>query len=118
MATSIQVSENLQHELSKKKLFERETYEEVIWDLIEDTHELSEETKRHIAQAERDIKEGRTKPLSEKFSLFYQQYVDNLLKSKNAVFCLCLAIFGNKVILFTPEIWIVLGGWPASQLVF
>jgi len=59
MATTIQISEKLQKELSKKKLFDKETYEEVIWDLMEDTMELSEETKRHIAQAEKNIKEGR-----------------------------------------------------------
>jgi predicted transcriptional regulator len=59
MATTIQISEKLQNELAKKKLFDKETYEEVIWDLIEDTMELSEETKRHIAQAEKDVKEGR-----------------------------------------------------------
>jgi mRNA-degrading endonuclease YafQ of YafQ-DinJ toxin-antitoxin module len=58
MATTIQISEKLQNELAKKKLFDKETYEEVIWDLIEDTMELSEETKRHIAQAEKDVKEG------------------------------------------------------------
>ena len=59
MVTSIQITEKMQKELSKKKMFEKETYEEVIWDLIEDSMELSEETKRHIAQAEKDIKEGR-----------------------------------------------------------
>ena len=59
MATTIQISEELQQELTKKKMFERETYEEVIWDLLEDTMELSEETKRNIAEAEKDIKEGR-----------------------------------------------------------
>ena len=59
MATTIQITEKLQKELSKKKMFEKETYEEVIWDLMEDSMELSEETKRHIAQAEKDIKEGR-----------------------------------------------------------
>ena len=59
MATTIQITEKLQKELSKKKMFEKETYEEVIWDLMEDSIELSEETKRHIAQAEKDVKEGR-----------------------------------------------------------
>ena len=59
MATTIQITEKLQKELSKKKMFEKETYEEVIWDLMEDSMELSEETKRHIAQAEKDVKEGR-----------------------------------------------------------
>ncbi len=59
MVTTIQISGKLQQELAKKKLFDKETYEEVIWDLMEDAMELSEETKRHIAQAETDIKEGR-----------------------------------------------------------
>ena len=59
MATTIQISEKLQGELTKKKLFDNETYEDVIWDLMEDSMELSEETKKHIAQAEKDIKEGR-----------------------------------------------------------
>ena len=34
MATTIQISEELQEELNKKKFFDRETYEEVIWDLM------------------------------------------------------------------------------------
>ena len=59
MATTIQISEDLQKELVKRKMYEKETYESIIWDLIEDTLELSEETKRLIKQAEQDFKEGR-----------------------------------------------------------
>ena len=33
MSTTIQVSEKLQKELAKRKIYEKETYEEVIWDL-------------------------------------------------------------------------------------
>ena len=51
MSTTIQISENLHHELLKRKFFERETYEEVIWDMLEDTRELNEETKKEIAEA-------------------------------------------------------------------
>ena len=65
MATTIQISEKLQKELTKKKLFDKETYEEVIWDLIEDTMELSEETKRDIEKSRADIKAGRVHTLSE-----------------------------------------------------
>lgn len=65
MATTIQISKDLQGELNKRRLFDRETYEEVIWDLIEDTMELSEETKRNIAQAEKEIREGKTITLEE-----------------------------------------------------
>ncbi|MBU0614976.1 MAG: hypothetical protein KJ601_02690 [Nanoarchaeota archaeon] len=59
MATTIQVSEELQTKLTEKKLFDRETYEEVIWDLLEDTMELSEETKRDIAGSREEIKQGK-----------------------------------------------------------
>ena len=65
MATTIQISEKLQNELNKRKLSERETYEEVIWDLLEDTMELSEETKKEIELARKEIKEGKFIPLSE-----------------------------------------------------
>lgn len=59
MATTIQVSKDLLEQLKSRKMYEKESYEELIWDLLEDTMELSEETKRHIKQAEKDIKEGR-----------------------------------------------------------
>lgn len=59
MATTIQISTNLQNELFKRKLAERETYEEVIWDLIEDTMEISQETKKELAEARAEIKKGK-----------------------------------------------------------
>lgn len=65
MATTIQVSEELVERLKAKKLYEKESYEEVIWDLLEDTMELSEETKRHILQAEKEIREGKTVSLEQ-----------------------------------------------------
>ena len=60
MVTTIQVSNELVEVLKKRKMYDNEKYEDVIWDLLEDTMELSEETKRHIKQAEKDIREGRT----------------------------------------------------------
>ncbi len=65
MVTSIQISEDLQKELISRKLFEKETYEEVIWDLVEDTQELSEETKKEIAFARAEIKAGKYHTLAE-----------------------------------------------------
>ena len=41
------------------KIFKNESYEEIIWDLIDDRKELSDETKKNIAEAEEDIKAGR-----------------------------------------------------------
>jgi predicted transcriptional regulator len=59
MATTIQVSEELVKELKGMKIYDKESYEEVIWDLIEDTKELSEGTKRDIEEARKDFAEGR-----------------------------------------------------------
>ncbi|MBS3135015.1 hypothetical protein J4406_01415 [Candidatus Woesearchaeota archaeon] len=59
MVTTIQISEKLQNNLKMKKLYEKESYEEVIWDLIEDTMELSKEAKVMLRKAEEDIKSGR-----------------------------------------------------------
>ena len=63
--TTIQISQDLQQELNKMKLFERETYEEVIWNVIEDTKELSEETKRDIEKARAEYNRGEFVTLSQ-----------------------------------------------------
>ena len=65
MPTTIQVSEKLQKELAKRKMYDKETYEEVIWDLMEDSLELDEETKREIDQARQEIKEGKYHTMEE-----------------------------------------------------
>jgi predicted transcriptional regulator len=59
MVTTIQISEELKQELNKRKLSNNDTYEGVIWDLLEDTMELSDETKRNIAQALKEYKQGK-----------------------------------------------------------
>ena len=65
MPTTIQVSEKLQKELTKRKMYDKETYEEVIWDLMEDTLELDKETKKEISQARQEIKEGKYHTMDE-----------------------------------------------------
>ena len=65
MATTIQITEELQKELSKKKIFDKETYEEVIWDLIEDTEELSEETKKDLQEAREEYRKGKFSTLQQ-----------------------------------------------------
>ena len=55
MATTIQVSEKLLDTLKRKKLYDKESYEEVIWDLIEDIQEVNTETKQEIEQARADL---------------------------------------------------------------
>ena len=55
MATTIQISNQLKNMLIERKLRERDTFEDVIMDLIEDTMELSEATKKSIAEYEKEI---------------------------------------------------------------
>jgi predicted CopG family antitoxin len=64
MTTTIQVSEELQQELNRMKLFGRETYEEVIWNVIEDTKELSVQTKKEIINAKKEFDIGEFTTLS------------------------------------------------------
>ncbi len=59
MATTIQVSEDLLSLLKQRKLYDKESYEEVILDLIEDTQELNEETKKEVLQARAEVKAGK-----------------------------------------------------------
>jgi len=59
MVTTIQVSEELVDDLKKRKQYDKESYEEVIWDLVEDSMEINEETKKEIGQARKDIKAGK-----------------------------------------------------------
>ena len=59
MATTIQISKKLLQELKAKKISENESYEDLIWNLIEDTSELSQETKKEIEISRKQIKEGK-----------------------------------------------------------
>ena len=65
MVTTIQVSEELLDELKIRKISDKESYEEIIWDLIEDRLEFSEQTKKNLLQSEKEIKEGKTVSIEE-----------------------------------------------------
>jgi predicted transcriptional regulator len=65
MVTSIQITEELQKELKQRKMYDKESYEDIIWDLLEDNMVLSEETKKAIKEAEEDFKHGRFSTLEE-----------------------------------------------------
>ena len=58
MVTTIQVSGSLLEQLKQMKLHEKESYEEIIWDLVEDRMELSKETKQAIANYENRMQKG------------------------------------------------------------
>lgn len=57
--TTIQLSQDMKKVLEGMKLHPRETYEEVLERLLEDLQELTEQTKKEIEQAIRDIKAGK-----------------------------------------------------------
>lgn len=63
--TTIQISRDLLSELKDRKMYNKESYEDIIWDLLEDNLELSEETRKNILESEKDFKEGRTHTLEE-----------------------------------------------------
>ena len=65
MVTTISVSQELLSKLKERKMYDKESYEEVIWDALEDSMELSEETKKRIKKAEEDIKAGRVYSLED-----------------------------------------------------
>ncbi len=59
MVTTIQISSELLQRLQKMKMHDKESYEDLIWDLMEDRMELSKETKEAMAEYEKDVREKR-----------------------------------------------------------
>ena len=59
MVTTIQIKEDTKLTLTQMKLFERETYNDVLERLIEDVHELNDETKKEIESAINEINSGK-----------------------------------------------------------
>lgn len=59
MVTTVQISEELKEKLSQRKMSPKDTYDDVIWDLLEDTLELSEQTKKDIAVARKEFAQGK-----------------------------------------------------------
>jgi predicted transcriptional regulator len=59
MVTTIQVSQELKDKLSFRKISPKDSYEEVIWDLLEDTMELNEQTKKEIEAARKEFRQGK-----------------------------------------------------------
>ncbi len=63
--TTIQVSKDLLQNLKSRKMYDKESYEDIIRDLLEDTMELSEQTLANIKKSEADIKAGKIHSLEE-----------------------------------------------------
>jgi len=62
--TTIQLSSELVERLQKMRIHSKESYENIIWDLVEDRMQLSEETKKAINEYEEDLKQNNWKNFS------------------------------------------------------
>ena len=60
MDTTIQISSELLQRLKGMKMANTESYESIIWDMIEDRLEFSKQTNKNIAKSEKEIREGKT----------------------------------------------------------
>lgn len=58
MATTIQISDQIKERLDKMKLFQRESYNEIVERMIEDNLELNEKTKKEIEEARKRVEAG------------------------------------------------------------
>jgi len=59
MVSTIQVSDELLNKLKSMKIQDYDRYEDIIWDLLEDRMELSEETKKNIEKAQKEFMQGK-----------------------------------------------------------
>lgn len=50
MATTIQISDSVKQTLEKMRVYERETYNEIIANMIEDQMEINEKTKKELEE--------------------------------------------------------------------
>jgi hypothetical protein len=63
METTIQISKELLDRLRSMKVYSKESYENIIWDLVEDRLEFSSTTKKNIEKSQKDIKDKKTTSL-------------------------------------------------------
>lgn len=50
MATTIQISDHVKRALEKMRLFEKETYNEVIENMLEDNLDINQQTKKELSE--------------------------------------------------------------------
>jgi predicted CopG family antitoxin len=65
METTIQVSKELLERLRSMKMDAKESYESIIWDLVEDRLSFSPQTLKNIEIAKKEIAEGKGISLEE-----------------------------------------------------
>ena len=82
------------------KIHSKESYENIIWDLIEDRLEFSDETKKNIAQSEKEIKEGKIHKWEEVKKELGDIFVNSEGDQERKTFA---GSFGNAAALFSSE---------------
>ena len=70
MTTTIQISDSVKKILERMKLYQRETYNEVIERILEDDLEIAESTKKEIDEAKKRVRFGKTIKHEEVLSLY------------------------------------------------
>ena len=60
MATTIQISDDVKNVLDKMRIFQRETYNELIMNMLEDNMRINEKTRKELDEARKEIKLGKT----------------------------------------------------------
>jgi predicted transcriptional regulator len=58
METTIRINQDIKAMLDKMKLHQRETYNDIIWILLEDHMNLNKKTKEEIAEARKRLSKG------------------------------------------------------------
>jgi predicted CopG family antitoxin len=67
MKSTIQIREDLLKALKKRKLHPKESYEDVIWDLLEDQMVLKEEIINQIEIGRKEYLEGKFQTMDDVF---------------------------------------------------
>lgn len=65
--TTIQISSELREALQKRKLHVKESYEDVIWDLLEDQMQLKDEIVEQIEKGKKEYLEGQFESMDDVF---------------------------------------------------
>jgi predicted transcriptional regulator len=60
-ATTIQIDKKIKEVLERKRIHPRETFNDIIERLIEDSEELDEKTKKELEKARKEIRNGKFK---------------------------------------------------------
>jgi predicted CopG family antitoxin len=59
MPTTIQVSDDIRATLERMKMYEKESYNDILERMLEDQKELNQKTKQEIEEARKRVKSGK-----------------------------------------------------------